>query len=73
MGPLEAMRASWHLVERRRLRLLGFMLVLMFVSILGALACLVGTLLTHGLVAGAFSAAYRDLLAQAGYPDDDLE
>jgi hypothetical protein len=73
MGPLEAMRASWHLTGGRRLRLLGFMLVLMFVSILGALACLVGTLLTHGLVAGAFSAAYRDLMAQAGYPDDDLE
>jgi hypothetical protein len=73
MGPLDAMRASWHLVAGHRWRMLGFLLVLMLVSLLGILACLVGTLITHGLVAGAFAAAYRDLLAQAAYPDTELE
>ncbi|HVP37649.1 MAG TPA: hypothetical protein VMS93_00545 [Candidatus Saccharimonadales bacterium] len=73
LGPIEAMRGSWYLVHGRRWRMLLLLLLLVLIALVGLLACFVGTLVTAGLVAGLYSAAYRDLSVAAGYPDTDPE
>ncbi|MBI5835749.1 MAG: hypothetical protein HZB25_00760 [Candidatus Eisenbacteria bacterium] len=73
MNAMDAMRTSWHLVDGHRWRLLGLILVLVAIAFAGVLACLVGSLVTQGIVAGAFSAAYRDLAVRSGDMDSDTE
>jgi uncharacterized membrane protein len=60
-GPIEAMKESHRLTYGHKWKLLGFTLLLLLINLLGALALIVGLLVTIPVSTLAFVHAYRVL------------
>ena len=65
LGPVEAIKESWRITKGNRWNLFGFMLVVMLLNIAGALAFMVGLLVTVPLTMLAMVYAYRTLEHEA--------
>ena len=61
LGPIEALKESNRITYGHKWRLLGFTLVLLLVNVLGAIALLVGLLVTIPVSSLAFTHVYRAL------------
>jgi uncharacterized membrane protein len=68
LGPIEALKESHRITHGHKWKLLGFVLVLLIINLLGALALLVGLLVSIPVSSLAFAYAYR-LLAGRTVPD----
>ncbi|MGH9806506.1 MAG: hypothetical protein ACRD9W_04480 [Terriglobia bacterium] len=68
LGPIKAMKESTRITRGYKWQLLGFVLVLTVINLAGALALLVGLLVTVPVTSLAFAHAYRALSANAGAP-----
>ncbi len=68
LGPIKAMKESARITRGYKWQLLGFVLVLTLINLAGALALLVGLLVTVPVTSLAFAHAYRALSANAGAP-----
>lgn len=68
LGPIKAMKERARITHGYKWQLLGFVLVLTVINIAGALALLVGLLVTVPVTSLAFVHAYRALSANAGAP-----
>jgi uncharacterized membrane protein len=68
LGPIVAMKESRRITRGYKWQLLGFVLVLTLINLVGALAVLVGLLVTIPVTSLAFVHAYRALTANAGAP-----
>jgi hypothetical protein len=66
LGPIDAMKESKSMTRGYKWQLLGFGLVLMLINLVGAIALLVGLLVTVPVTSLAFTHAYRLLQARAG-------
>lgn len=66
LGPIEAMKESRRITRGYKWQLLGFVLVLTLINLVGALALLVGLLVTVPVTSLAFVHAYRALTVNAG-------
>lgn len=71
LGPIEAMKESHRLTYGHKWKLLGFTLLLLLINLLGALALIVGLLVTIPVSTLAFVHAYRVLGGKAGTPPAD--
>ena len=65
-GPIEALKESWRVTYGHKWRLFLLTLVILGINILGAIALLVGLLVSIPVSWLAFTHAYRTLQAQAG-------
>ncbi len=61
LGPIEALKESNRITHGHKWRLLGFTVVLLLINLLGAIALLVGLLVTIPVSSLAFTHAYRML------------
>lgn len=68
LGPIEAMKESDRITRGLKWPLLGFIVVLLLINLLGALALGVGLLVSIPVSTLAFVHAYRVLAAKAGTP-----
>ncbi len=68
LGPLDAMKESKSITHGHKWPLLGLGCVLLLINIAGAIALLVGLLVTIPVTSLAFTHAYRELQARAGMP-----
>jgi uncharacterized membrane protein len=66
LGPVEAMKESARITRGYKWPLLGFVLVLALINVVGALALVVGLLVTVPVTSLAFARAYRALTENAG-------
>ncbi len=66
LGPIDAMKESRRMTRGHKWQLLGFGLVLMLINIVGAIALLVGLLVTVPVTSLAFTHAYRVLQGPVG-------
>lgn len=66
LGPVDAYQGSWQITKGNKLQLLLLFLALLGLNILGALALIVGLLVTVPLSLIATAHAYRVLEARAG-------
>jgi uncharacterized membrane protein len=69
LGPIEAMKESNRITYSHKWRLLGFTLVLLLINLLGAIALLVGLLVTIPVSSLAFTHVYRALSGRTPPPD----
>jgi len=65
VGPIEAMKESYRITRGHRWSLLGLLLVLLLINLLGALALIVGLLVSAPVLLLAFAHAYRVLAGSA--------
>lgn len=65
LGPVEALKESWRITKGHRLKLLGFVVLIMVLNIAGAVALLVGLLVTIPLTMLVMAHVYRTLEHQA--------
>jgi hypothetical protein len=72
LGPIESLKESWHITYGHKWRLLLLALVIIGINILGALALLVGLLVSVPVSWLAFTHAYRTLASQAEGPEPAL-
>jgi uncharacterized membrane protein len=68
LGPIDAMKDSNNITRGHKWPLLGFVCILALINIAGAIALLVGLLVTIPVTSLAFTHAYRVLQAHAGTP-----
>jgi uncharacterized membrane protein len=68
LGPIDAMKESNSITRGHKWPLLGFVCILALINIAGAIALLVGLLVTVPVTSLAFTHAYRVLQAHAGTP-----
>jgi uncharacterized membrane protein len=68
LGPIDAMTESNSITRGHKWPLLGFVCILALINIAGAIALLVGLLVTVPVTSLAFTHAYRVLQAHAGTP-----
>lgn len=61
MGSIDALKESWRLTEKNSLRIFGFLIVLLGINILGALAFMIGLLVSIPVTTLAIIHAYRNL------------
>lgn len=66
MGPIDAYKGSWHITKGHKWQLFLLVLALIGLNILGALALLVGLLVTLPITLIATAHAYRVLESRAG-------
>jgi uncharacterized membrane protein len=66
LGPLDAMKESNNITHGHKWPLLGFLCILALINIAGAIALLVGLLVTIPVTSLAFTHAYRVLQPRAG-------
>lgn len=66
MGPVEAYKGSWHITKGNKWQLFLLGLTLLGLNILGALALIVGLLVTTPITLIAIAHAYRVLESRAG-------
>lgn len=65
MGPIEALKASWHLVKGVTWRMLGFILASILISFVGVLCLGVGFLFAFPTITIASACLYRELWKQS--------
>jgi len=65
-GPIEALKESWHITYGHKWQLLGLTLILIAINLLGAMALLVGLLVSVPVSWLAFTHAYRTLQSRSG-------
>jgi hypothetical protein len=58
LGPIAAMRASWHTTSGQKGKIFGFSLLSMGIGLLGIVACLIGIIPAMSLVYVAWAAAF---------------
>jgi len=66
MGPIEALKESWHITYGHKWRLFLLALVILAINILGAMALLIGLLVSIPVSWLAFTHAYRTLAPPVG-------
>jgi hypothetical protein len=65
LGPVQALKASWRITKGHKLHLLGFIIVSGLLNLAGAIALLIGLLVTVPLTMLAAAHVYRALLRAA--------